>query len=168
MRRIGLGRGTIGMPSTGYMKRDSFIIPEAIRVSVQSVNYFIVWRNRMNAAQMLPDLKSISCGGEFLSDFVENCFDASHVRDAQTRKHLVANYRQAVSNGMKSMDDLIGVTPREIYIDDVLHRKEKLNLDSAIISSEHNNLARMEKYENRCWQRKALSILRVSTYLLMA
>src|SRR5260363_64830 len=109
----------------------------------------------MNAAQMLPDLKSISCGGEFLSDFVENCFDASHVRDAQTRKHLVANYRQAVSNGMKSMDDL-------------LHRKEKLNLDSAIISSEHNNLARMEKYENRCWQRKALSILRVSTYLLMA
>ncbi|CCD29641.1 hypothetical protein CAGGBEG34_270052 [Candidatus Glomeribacter gigasporarum BEG34] len=122
----------------------------------------------MNAAQMLPDLKSISCGGEFLSDFVENCFDASHVRDAQTRKHLVANYRQAVSNGMKSMDDLIGVTPREIYIDDVLHRKEKLNLDSAIISSEHNNLARMEKYENRCWQRKALSILRVSTYLLMA
>ncbi|CCD30063.1 cytoplasmic hypothetical protein [Candidatus Glomeribacter gigasporarum BEG34] len=111
----------------------------------------------MNATQMLPDLKSgrgtISCSGEFLSDFVENYRDASHVRDAQTRKHLLANHYEAAVNGL-GIDDFICATPREIWIDDVFQRKSKLNLDSAIIHSEYENVMRAEKFENQVFLTK--------------
>ncbi len=107
----------------------------------------------MDGAQILSDLKSgrgtISCSGEFLSDFLENYYDAGHVRDACTRKHLQANYYEAAYNGLESIDDLIGVTPREIWIDDVCQRKSKLNLDSTVIYSEQNNMIRAEEFENQ-------------------
>ncbi|CCD30254.1 putative transcriptional regulator [Candidatus Glomeribacter gigasporarum BEG34] len=107
----------------------------------------------MNAAQILSNLNSgrgtISCSGEFLSDFLESYSDAGHVRDACTRKHLLANHYEAIYNGLESIDDLINVTPREIWIDDIRQRKSKLNLDSAIICSELDNVKRTEELENR-------------------
>src|SRR5260364_393124 len=103
----------------------------------------------MNTAQILSDLKSgyetINCMGDFLESYPHS----SHVREGRTRKYLLANYREAISNGLESIDDLIGATAREIWIDDVLHRRKKLNLDSSIIQSEYENAARIEGFEKQ-------------------
>ncbi len=107
----------------------------------------------MNAAQILSDLKSgrgtINCSGEFLSDFLESYPHASYVRDACTRKHLLANHYEVICSGLESINDLIGATPHEIWIDDVHQRKPKLGLDSTVICSEHNNVRRTEEFEKR-------------------
>lgn len=107
----------------------------------------------MNAAQILSDLKSddgtVNCMGDFLTHFVESYPYSSHVREARTSKYLLANYREATSNGLESIDDLIGATAREIWIDDVLHRRKKLNLDSSIIQSEYKNTLRIEEFEKQ-------------------
>src|SRR5260364_206492 len=71
----------------------------------------------MNTAQILSDLKSgyetINCMGDFLTHFVESYPHSSHVREARTRKYLLANYREAISNGLESIDDLIGAIALE-------------------------------------------------------
>src|SRR5260363_85075 len=126
----------------------------------------------MNTAQILSDLKSgyetINCMGDFLTHFVESYPHSSHVREARTRKYLLANYREAISNGLESIDDLIGATAREIWIDDVLHRRKKLNLDSSIIQSEYEMRHGSRDLKNNCYARNALSVLIVSTFIFRA
>src|SRR5260364_341034 len=102
----------------------------------------------MNTAQILSDLKSgyetINCMGDFLTHFVESYPHSSRVREARTRKYLLANYREAISNGLEYIDDLIGATAREIKIFEVIHRRKKLNQSSFFIHSEYENAARIE------------------------
>ncbi len=90
----------------------------------------------MNTAQILPDLRRISCSGDFLSDFVESFPGSCAVQDAYTRKYLFANYYHANWCGLDSIDDLIGITPIELWLQDVLHRRSHLNLNPTIISDE--------------------------------
>src|SRR5260363_86249 len=50
---------------------------------------------------------------------------------------------------MDSIHDLIGITARELWVNDVLHRKERLHLDDAVIWAERNGVKRHEEFENR-------------------
>src|SRR5260364_175377 len=50
---------------------------------------------------------------------------------------------------MDSIHDLIGITARELWVNDVLHRKERLHLDDAVICAERNGVKRNEEFENR-------------------
>ncbi len=93
--------------------------------------------------------ETIRCMGDFLSHFVESYPNSSHVREASTRKYLLANHSESISSGLESVNDLIGITPRELWIEDVLNRKERLNLDSTIIDSEHRNVLQVEGYETQ-------------------
>src|SRR5260363_161466 len=92
--------------------------------------------NPMDTSQILPDLKRISCSGSLLDEFVENFPDSCAVQDACTRKYLLTNYHHARWCGLDSIDDLIGITPMELWTQDVLHRRSRLNLSPTIISDE--------------------------------
>src|SRR5260363_213099 len=83
-----------------------------------------------NTAQIPLDLKRFSCRGEFLSDFIESYFEPAHLRDVCTKKHLIANFQMASRNGFESTHDLIGVNPRELWVQDVTQRRDRLNIDS--------------------------------------
>src|SRR5260363_196070 len=52
---------------------------------------------------------------------------------------------------MDSIHDLIGITARELWVNDVLHRKERLHLDDAVICAERNGVKRNEEFENRLY-----------------
>ncbi len=90
----------------------------------------------MNTAQMLPDLKRISDSDSLLKDFVENFPDSCNVQDACTRKYLFTNHHNASWCGLSSIDDLIGLTPMEFWMQDISQRRSRLNLNHTVIASE--------------------------------
>ncbi|CCD29102.1 putative transcriptional regulator [Candidatus Glomeribacter gigasporarum BEG34] len=103
--------------------------------------------NPMNTARIPLDLTKLSCGGEFLSNFIESYFEPAHLRDACTRKHLIANFLSAKRGGFESMHDLIGMTPKELWGPDAFQRRDQLNMDPIVASDEIKNVNRMANFE---------------------
>src|SRR5260364_442474 len=103
--------------------------------------------NPMNTARIPLDLTKLSCGGEFLSNFIESYFEPAHLRDACTRKHLIANFLSAKRGGFESMHDLIGMTPKELWGPDAFQRRDQLNMDPIVASDEIKNVIRMANFE---------------------
>jgi hypothetical protein len=115
----------------------------------------------MNAAQMLPDLKRMSCSGESLSDFIDSYFDPAHLRDACTRKHIIVNSQMASRNGFESIHDLIGMTAQELWIQDIVQRRDRFNIDPVVISNEIKNVEKIENLEKQSiFNRRPISINR--------
>ncbi|CCD28650.1 Putative transcriptional regulator [Candidatus Glomeribacter gigasporarum BEG34] len=101
----------------------------------------------MNAAHILPDLKRISCSGEFLSDFVEKFPHSSHVKDAHTKKYLVTNHHMVVNCGLQTVDDIIGFTPQDILFDNTIQQKR--NLNQITISNHSKSIQFNDKIEKQ-------------------
>ncbi len=57
----------------------------------------------LDSAQILRELKMVSCSSEFLSDFVEKFPASCHVRDVQTKEYLTANHHMVSFCGLQSI-----------------------------------------------------------------
>lgn len=103
----------------------------------------------MNANRRLLGYEMIPCMGDLLSDIVENFYGSSYVREAHTRKHVLANECLIKRCGAHSLSDLIGVTPDEFWIEDITHRNNRLSLDSDVLLSERNCVKAIEALEDQ-------------------
>ncbi len=90
----------------------------------------------MNTAQILPDLRRISCSGSFLDNLVEKLPYAYHIRDSCSEKYLMANHQMAHFCGLKSIDDIIGNTRNDLWIQDIANRRLNLKLNPIVIARE--------------------------------
>src|SRR5260364_105114 len=113
--------------------------------------------NPMNTARIPLDLTKLSCGGEFLSNFIESYFEPAHLRDACTRKHLIANFLSAKRGGFESMHDLIGMTPKELWGPDAFQRRDQLNMDPIVASDEIKNVTGWQILKRKPYSAGALS-----------
>ena len=99
----------------------------------------------MNAAQMLPDLKRISCSGSFLSDFVEQCPDECHVIDIQTKKFLITNHHHVSHCGLRTIEDFVGLAKEEVL--EAMQQKE--NLSPITLSNHIKNIKLSNRAEDQ-------------------
>lgn len=103
----------------------------------------------MNAAQILPGLKSVSYSGSFLCDFVENFPESCVVREACSEKYLLVNRHMVNLCGLQSINDVVGMTRHDLWIQDTAHRRKDLNLDALIIANEEKNVELDVKLEKQ-------------------
>ncbi len=99
----------------------------------------------MDIAQILPDLRRISCDGSLLYDFVEQFPDSCHVREVQTNKYLTANHQMVSNCGLQSIHDVIGQTQHEVWFD-ISTQKD---LSQTVISNRKEDLQLVNKIENQ-------------------
>ncbi len=109
----------------------------------------------MNIAQIPFDIKEVSCGGEFLSDFIESYFEPAYLKDAYTGKHLLANFQMTSWCGLESIHDVIGITLQELWVQDVVQRRKRLNIDSVVVSDEIKDVEKIENLEKQIMFKKA-------------
>lgn len=118
----------------------------------------------MDVYQNLFAQKRLSClssHGDFLPDFVEHFPDSAHVREACSRKHLFANHHMASWCGL-NVENLIGVTSHEIFVEDTAHRKKHLRLEPIVISDEQYNSKQGCELENQVLlSRRSISVQRI-------
>jgi len=85
----------------------------------------------------------------WLSDFIEAAPGESYIRDACTKKYLACNTAMIHGCGLESANDCIGLTPAELWLEDITHRRERLCLDNAVICSEEIEAKRIEQLDSR-------------------
>ncbi len=99
-----------------------------------------------DGAQILRNLKQLSCSGEFLSDFIEKFPASSHVKDVQTKKYLTTNHHMVINCGLQTVDDIIGFTPHDICFNSAIQKKR--NLSQPVISFYKGSIHFINKIEN--------------------
>ncbi len=108
----------------------------------------------MNPTQMLPDLRRVSCSGNLLNDLVEKFPYKCHVRDVQTKKYLITNHHHVSSCGLKTIEDIIGLTRKDVLEE----MQKKVNLSKIAISNYIKNINLSEKIEDQiCIQKFPIS-----------
>lgn len=85
----------------------------------------------------------------WLSDFIEAAPGESYIRDACTKKYLACNTAMIHGCGLESVDDCIGLTPAELWLEDITHRRERLCLNNAVICSEEIEAKRIEQLDSQ-------------------
>lgn len=84
----------------------------------------------MDIEQSMRDYIQFSNLDNFLISLIENFPYSGHLKDAQTGKYLHSNYYDIKSLGLESVDDLLGLTAKDLLAEDGLW---KPNLGAGIM-----------------------------------